>query len=448
MGNAQSTLDTRASQLTWIGAPKGPIKYEGKAYYHEYQNATLWAVGDFNPDITKSAVGNAYVIFGAIREYHLKIGGGRSVVGAPVSDETPTADGRGRFNQMQNGYIYWSPATGAHEIYGNILLHWQGLGAEKSWLGYPISGEIDTPGGRLNSFENGQIIWKNGVASAIGYKDLLLQKYNQVGGIRSRLGLPSTIDMPFNKVGNSFLMSFRGGNITVPFDAPVPVATATQSVKINWTGLECQVRQEKEDELAGAVSSFAYSTNATNTKKFPDGQEPWKLGHDGARIMNTNYPIYEGPPAKVVLTTSLVELDTSAGNANAVTGRVVDFLNGTSTLLQTVGGATGNDVASGYGRELDIWTNKFKDLEKSEFWKIIYNWFDSPDDPYPAGMLELSWEEIQHTAANKKILRRPDDGHTILWTHSISVTGRDDGGDVGVYVFYFDVNIINVQQNL
>ncbi|KAK5100669.1 hypothetical protein LTR70_001431 [Exophiala xenobiotica] len=448
MGNAQSTLDNRVQGLSWIGSPKGPIKYEGQAYYHEYQNATLWAVGDFNPDITKSAVGNAYEIHGGIRDYHVKIGGGKSVTGAPVSDETTTADGRGRFNQMQNGYIYWSPATGAHEVYGNIMLHWQGLGSETSWLGYPTSGEIDTPGGRMNSFENGQVVWRNGVASAIGYKDVLVQKYNQIGGIYPRLGLPLSTAMSFNRVGNGFMMPFRGGSITVPFDSPVPAAVATQTLRINWTGLECQVRQEGEDELAGAVSALAPSTKWNNTKKFPDGNEPWKLGHEGARIMYTNFPIYEGPPANVVLTTALVELDTNAGNPSRVADQIVSFLGNASGLLDRVGALSGNDVLSGYGRELGDIVNSFKELEKSNIWRFLVNLFDSPDDPYPAGVLELKWDDMQRNASNKKVLRRSDDGHTITWTDSITVIGRDNGGDVGVYAFYFDVNIIASQDHL
>jgi hypothetical protein len=448
MGNAQSTINDRANTIPWIGAPRGEVQYEGQAYFREFQNATIWAVGDYNPDILQSAVGSANEIHGAIRDYHVSIGRGKSVTGAPVGDETVTSDGRGRFNQMQNGYIYWTPTTGAHEIYGNILLHWTGLGTEKSWLGYPITGELGISGGRMNSFENGQIIWRNGTATAVSFKDNIVQKYNQLGGIYSRLGLPLSTAMPITGTGKAFTMSFRGGNISVPFDQPTPSAVSTQILQVNWVGLECQVKQESEDELAGAVSVLAPSTKWSRTKKFPDGSEPWKLGNEGARIMNTRVPVYEGPPADVILTTALVELDTNAGNASVVADKIVGFLGNAATLLDRTGAMTGSDVLSGYGRELGGVVETFKQIESSELWSFLVNLFDSPDDPYPVGVLVLKWEDMQRHTLPKKVLRRPDDPNVIIYTDFVTVTGRDNGGDIGIYGFYFDVNVITGQNPL
>ena len=83
-------------------------------------------------------------------------------LGYPITDETGCPDGVGRFNRFQNGMIYWTPTTGAFSIHGDILGKWSALGYEKSQLGYPTSDEGDlagTPGGRVNSFQNGQMLW-------------------------------------------------------------------------------------------------------------------------------------------------------------------------------------------------------------------------------------------------------------------------------------------------
>jgi LGFP repeat-containing protein len=75
-----------------------------------------------------------------------------------------TPDGIGRFNQFQQGWIYWTPDTGAHEIHGAIGVQWAALGWERSYLGYPTVDEgawTDPNGnpGRISSFEFGQIGW-------------------------------------------------------------------------------------------------------------------------------------------------------------------------------------------------------------------------------------------------------------------------------------------------
>jgi uncharacterized protein with LGFP repeats len=72
----------------------------------------------------------------------------------------PTPDGVGRFAHFSNASIYWTPATGAHVVQGDIRNHWAKLGWEKSHLGYPTSDEYDIPGGRRSEFEHGTISWQ------------------------------------------------------------------------------------------------------------------------------------------------------------------------------------------------------------------------------------------------------------------------------------------------
>jgi uncharacterized protein with LGFP repeats len=99
----------------------------------------------------------AFEVHGAIRDQWKVLNWEAGVLGYPISDETTTPDGVGRYNVFQNGSIYWSPNTGAHEVYGKIRDKWKELGWEAGALGYPTSGEYDVAGGRQNDFEHGSI---------------------------------------------------------------------------------------------------------------------------------------------------------------------------------------------------------------------------------------------------------------------------------------------------
>lgn len=106
---------------------------------------------------------NAFEVHGAILQKWASLSFERGFLGYPVSDETATPDGLGRFTRFERGVIYWSPATGAQEVHGGILERWAQLGSERSWLGYPTSDELDFAAhpeiGRVSSFQNGEIYW-------------------------------------------------------------------------------------------------------------------------------------------------------------------------------------------------------------------------------------------------------------------------------------------------
>jgi hypothetical protein len=99
----------------------------------------------------------AFEVHGAIRDQWKALNWEAGILGYPTTDETQTPDGVGRYNVFQNGSIYWSPNTGAHEVYGKIRDKWKELGWESGALGYPTSGEYAVAGGRQNDFEHGSI---------------------------------------------------------------------------------------------------------------------------------------------------------------------------------------------------------------------------------------------------------------------------------------------------
>ena len=113
-------------------------------------------------DIYWSSATGAHEFHGAIRQWWLDHSGN---VGYPITDETGTADGNGRFSGFQNGAVYWSPSGGAHAVRGPILSRWNALGAERSYLGYPLAEQAtwvnpaNSNAGVVASFQNGQIGW-------------------------------------------------------------------------------------------------------------------------------------------------------------------------------------------------------------------------------------------------------------------------------------------------
>jgi uncharacterized protein with LGFP repeats len=107
----------------------------------------------------------AHAVWGLIGARWAAIG--REAFGYPVTDETPTDDGQGRFNHFRalqlpgrpEATIMWSPATGAHEVYGAIRQKWLELGASSGRLGFPLGAEFDDAGGRRQIFQRGSLFW-------------------------------------------------------------------------------------------------------------------------------------------------------------------------------------------------------------------------------------------------------------------------------------------------
>jgi len=98
---------------------------------------------------------------GAILDLYRAFGGPASFLGLPVTNESGTPDGSGRYNHFQGGSIYWSWATGAHEVHGAIRDFWAASGWELGSLGYPVTNEMPTAdgGGRITVFQHGAVIW-------------------------------------------------------------------------------------------------------------------------------------------------------------------------------------------------------------------------------------------------------------------------------------------------
>jgi uncharacterized protein with LGFP repeats len=124
---------------------------DGIGLYTHYQGGSIYW----------SPASGAHEVHGDIRDKWASLGWEQGFLGYPLTDESATPDGVGRYNHFQGGSIYWTPQTGAHEVHGDIRARWASLGWERSFLGYPTSDELPTPDGvgRVSYFQGGEIFW-------------------------------------------------------------------------------------------------------------------------------------------------------------------------------------------------------------------------------------------------------------------------------------------------
>src|SRR4051812_46327634 len=126
LGGTASVLGTPVGSAYGVGAGRGQNYQNGKMYW--------------------SAATGAHEVHGAIVATHDRLGGPLGLLGFPITDESPTFDGVGRYNHFTApASIYWTRSTGAHEVHGHIRAKWAALGWERSVLGYPTTDERTTP---------------------------------------------------------------------------------------------------------------------------------------------------------------------------------------------------------------------------------------------------------------------------------------------------------------
>ncbi|MCZ2829772.1 hypothetical protein O2W14_13095 [Modestobacter sp. VKM Ac-2986] len=94
-----------------------------------------------------SAATPATVVTGVLRDRWVASGWENGSLGYPTADQVCGLRDGGCFQQFQGGSVYWSPATGAHPVEGDIRTRWGQLGWENGQLGYPSAGVVAASNG-------------------------------------------------------------------------------------------------------------------------------------------------------------------------------------------------------------------------------------------------------------------------------------------------------------
>ncbi|WP_425560212.1 LGFP repeat-containing protein, partial [Kineococcus glutinatus] len=112
------------------------------------------------------------------------------------------------------GNIYWSPATGAHEVHGQILARYAAQGWENGLLGFPRTGEIRTPNGAgaYAVFEGGSVYWTARWGAWVTY-GAIRDAWAGQGYENGCLGFPVTGEFDYGPAGTR-VQQFEGGWIS------------------------------------------------------------------------------------------------------------------------------------------------------------------------------------------------------------------------------------------
>ncbi|MEZ0493173.1 GDSL-type esterase/lipase family protein [Kineococcus sp. TBRC 1896] len=204
-----STLGGRASWLGPCLSNEGPVSKGGTA--QPFRGGSLYW----------SQVTGSHTISGAIRDHYAGLAWENSSLGFPTTDEFDVRGGRGQ--HFEGGSIYWSPATGAHDVTGAIREKWAASGWENSSLGYPLTSQTSLPraGGRVQHFQGGSVYWTPATgAHAVG--GAIQGAWAGAGYEWGKLGYPTSdeFDVPGGKRS-----TFQGGSIT--WDAATGATTTT-----------------------------------------------------------------------------------------------------------------------------------------------------------------------------------------------------------------------------
>jgi len=165
-------LETLRERLD-LGEPLTAIAYQWRsgAYLQHYEYGAL---------MYHDSVGTAFELHGAIYALFRSLRTAPSL-GYLVSDEAPSTDGAGRKSIFSKGAIYWSDATGAVPVLGQIYLDYEALGEARA-IGFPLHPARVIAGGLEQEFQGARMYHKTGAPNAHEVHGAILAKYLAAGG--------------------------------------------------------------------------------------------------------------------------------------------------------------------------------------------------------------------------------------------------------------------------
>jgi len=191
---AQQLAPDGTNLLTYLGYPladSSPVPGQPDTVAALFQRGMI---------VSRTGLASPAVMYGALYVHFQRLGGVASSLGLPTGDIRKTPDAAGLMLQLDAGDIYWRQDLVAAEVHGAIRARWLALGGVTSYLGYPISDEVDVVGadpdggvvsiGRMSRFEHGTIFW-SARTGACDVEDNTCKEYeSSFGGPRGFLGFP------------------------------------------------------------------------------------------------------------------------------------------------------------------------------------------------------------------------------------------------------------------
>ncbi|MEV5463039.1 hypothetical protein [Streptomyces sp. NPDC002788] len=193
-------------------------------------------------------------------------------------------------------------------------------------------------------------------------------------------------------------------------------------------GLECAIRQEAEDEIYGTVYCHAPGRTAkANVSIFPGGNGTLEMGKPGARVIQTNELLYEGPLVNVTLGATLIEND--SGDVEEISKQVADkIVEASGALLAGLTGIPAEAVNN------QTW---YKEGIGTIVGLVLDDIFGIGDDAYLPTAKLVPWQTLARFAPPGSY-QRPGEPQVInAFSDVLDASGVDDAGDRGHYRFFF-----------
>ncbi|WP_437773801.1 choice-of-anchor D domain-containing protein [Arthrobacter sp. KNU40] len=262
-----------AIQAKWaaLGWEQGRLGYpltdelataDGAGRYNDFS-------GSGGASVYWSPATGAHEVHGAVYTRYQAAGGAAGSLGFPTTDVMGTPDGVGQYTHFTGSggsSIYWSPATGAHEVQGAIRAKWAALGWEQGRLGYPLTDELATAdgAGRYNDFSGsgGASVYWSPATGAHEVHGAVYTRYQAAGGAAGSLGFPTT-DVMGTPDGVGQYTHFTGSGGSSIYWSPATGAHEVQgAIQAKWAALgweQGRLGYPLTDELATADGAGRYN---------------------------------------------------------------------------------------------------------------------------------------------------------------------------------------------
>jgi uncharacterized protein with LGFP repeats len=223
-GAINAAWDKLGSSGGALGVPVGDETYDGELAIQAFSSGQVsWnrltkAFTTVPPDLANQLTGLQVTVdpTAAINMAWRAAGGPSGPLGAKQGDPYPVgADGLAQ--NFAGGKVFFSPATGANAVEGDILAKYEALGGPAgSGLGFPIANEADgglKPASRISPFSaaDGPVIFWTPDHGAAVVRGAMKAAWDKLGGPTGKLGAPlgdQTV------AGHMFTQKFNGGQIS------------------------------------------------------------------------------------------------------------------------------------------------------------------------------------------------------------------------------------------
>ena len=267
-GKAKARIDDikikiieKAKQLKLKPADNYQINYQPLSATDDGKFVYCMFFSNFDAAVyCKSETSNAYAVWGDIFAKYSKFLTGDSpkklergatninqkyFLGAPTSDEFRTPNKNGAGQHFEGGSIYWSPATGAHEVHGAIKDKWASLGWENSFLGFPTTDETTTPDGfgRFNFFEGGAIYYHPHLGT-FAVPKMIAEVWKKEGWEKGKLGYPVSDEI------------IKNNNSVQYFEFGAAISTKASPYKVIYNSFRANYGLYTKWRATGGIDSY------------------------------------------------------------------------------------------------------------------------------------------------------------------------------------------------